>query len=93
MDKITEEYIPFESSFCYLGTNIDIILDDISDISCRVPKANKGIDALSFIWDTSEVSLETKVNLFLVILVNLAIWNSETWSGNKVNLSILDAFH
>ena len=93
LDEITEEHVPFESSFCYLGTIIDFMLDDTSDISCRVSKANKAMGALSFIWDTSEVSLETKVSLFLAIPVNLALWNSETWSGNKVDLSMLDAFH
>ena len=93
LDEITEEHVPFESSFYYLCTIIDFMLDDTSNVSCRVSKANKAMGVLSFMWDTSEDSLETKVSLHLAIPVNLALWNSETWSGNKVDLSILDAFH
>ena len=68
------------------------MLDDKHDIECRISKANKVIDALSFICNTDEVSLETKLNLFLATPVNLALWNSETWSGNKADLANLMCF-
>ena len=44
-------------------------------------------------WESPQVELETKVKLYLAITVNFALWNGETWSGNKGDLALLDAFH
>ena len=48
--------------------------------------------ALNFIWDTKEVKLDDKIKLILAILVNFTLWNREIWSGNKVDLQVLDTF-
>ena len=45
---------------------------------------------LNFIWDAKEVKLDDKIKLFLAILVNFALWNGETWSGNKADLQALE---
>ena len=53
----------------------------------------KVVGALSFIWDSNSIVHETKINLYLMIPVNLTLWNGETWLGNKTDLALLDAFH
>lgn len=87
-----DEKIPFATEFCYLGSAIDFLIDDTVDIKCRISKANKAMGALGFIWRSKQVRMETKIKLFLAIPVNLALWNCETWSGNKVDLKSLDIF-
>ena len=84
--------VPFVLQFCYLGTIIDFLLDGTTDIKCRIMKANKAVGALSFIWNSNEVSLDAKVKLFLAMPVNFTLWNGETWAGNKTDLCLLDTF-
>ena len=93
LDISTEEHVPFASSFCYLGAEIDFLLDDTSEIRIRVNKANKAMGALKFIWSAKHVSLDSKIKLFFATPVNLALWNCETWAGNKNDLKILDGFY
>lgn len=73
----TDEHMPFVSSFCCLGSEIDFLLDDTSEIRIRINKANKAIGALKFIWNAKYVALESKI-IFLAIPVNLALWNGKT---------------
>ena len=70
--------IPFIIEFCYLGSIINFLLDDTTDIKRRIVKANKVISALGCIWSPPQISLETKVKLFLAIPVNFVLWNCET---------------
>ena len=82
LDISTEEHIPFASSFCYLDSEIDFLLDDTSEIRIRINKVNKAMGVLKFIWNAKHVSLDSKIKLFFAIPVNLALWNCETWTGN-----------
>ena len=86
------ETIPFTINFCYLGPVIDFLIDDTTDMKSRVSKASKAMGALVFIWKTPQICLDTKIKLFLAIPVNLALWNCKTWSGNKMDMNILDVF-
>ena len=72
---------------------MDFLLDDTREIRIRINKANKAMGALKFIWNAKHVALESKIKLFLAILVNLALWNGEIWSGNKNDLKLLDSFY
>ena len=42
------ENIVFTNNFCYLGSILDFLLDNTSDIKLRMSKAEKAIGALSF---------------------------------------------
>ena len=53
----------------------------------------KVVGALSFIWDSNSIVHETKINLYLMIPVNLTLWNGETWLGNKTYLALLNTFY
>ena len=72
------EFIPFTSEFCYLGTMIDFLLDDTSDVKARIVKATKAVGALNFIWKSNQISLETKKKSHLAVPLNLVLWNGET---------------
>ena len=52
---------------------IDYILDDTTNVIAQIKNANKAINALKFIWDAEEVSIETKIHLYLAIPVNLVL--------------------
>ena len=56
------EFIPFTSDFYYLGTIVDFLLDDTSDVKARIVKATKAVSALNFVWKLNQISLETKKN-------------------------------
>ena len=86
-------HISFNITFCYLGSQVDFMLDDTADTRCRIGKANKVVGALSFVWNADCLSLESKIKLYLAMSVNLALWNCELWSGNVGDLKLLDTFH
>ena len=86
-------FISFTPSFKYLGSMIDFLLDDSTDVKHRINAASKALGALKFIWDSPETSLETKIRLYQAIPVNLVLWNAEIWSGNQADLDALDIFH
>ena len=54
----------FTKAFLYLGSNIDFLIDDTTDVKNRISKANKSMDILKFIWDAVEVPLDTKIKLY-----------------------------
>ena len=76
----SNENVFFTDNFYCLGSILDFLLDDASDMKLRISKADKAIGALNFIWVSQQLSLESKIKLFLAIPVNLALWNCETWS-------------
>ena len=59
----------------------------------KVCKETKAVRALSFIQNTKTISLETKVNLYIAILVNLALQNTKIWLDNKEDFNRLDLFY
>ena len=77
----------------HLGTVIDYLLDDSNDIRICINKANKAMGALSFIWNSLNVQIDSKIKLYLDVPVNLALWNGERWSGSQADLAALDLFH
>ena len=55
--------LSFTKEFLYLGSNIDFLIDDTTDVKNRISKASKAMGALKFIWDAVEVPLSTKIKL------------------------------
>ena len=93
LDINLEEYVPFVLHFCYLGSEIDFLLNNTNEIKIMINKANKAMRVLNFIQNAKPIALEVKIKLFLAIPVNLALWNGETWAENKNNLKLLDNFY
>ena len=59
----------------------------------RIKQATRSAGALYNVYTSNTMSLDTKIKLNLVRSVNLALWNYEPWSGNKMDLKLLDVFH
>ena len=85
--------LSFTNEFLYLGSSIDFLIDDTTDVKNRISKASKSMGALKFIWDAVEVPLPTKIKLYQAIPMNLMLWGGENWSGNKADIKLLDTFH
>ena len=83
----------FTHEFCYLGSLINYTLNDSSDINRRITKATCAMGALKFIWDSEEVELQTKINLYKAIPLNLALWGHECWARKAQDIKKLEAFH
>ena len=49
--------------------------------------------ALKFAWDAAEVPLITKIKLHQATPMNLMLWGSENWSGNKADIAKMNTFH
>ena len=73
LNEEIKEHVPFESSFCYLGSIMDFMLVNTPDIECRMSKASKAMGSLSFIWNTDEEPLETTKIFFLAVPMILAL--------------------
>ena len=71
-NQIADGYCDFTPNFVYLCSLINFTLNDTKDIERRISKA--------FIWDADEIELETKVNLYKAIPLNLALWGHECWA-------------
>ena len=76
-----------------LGSTIDFLLDDATDVINRINKARKSIGALKCVWDAKEVTLMTKTKLHEAIPMNIVSCGSENWSGNEADLNKLERFH
>ena len=64
-------YVPFVKQFNCIGTIIDYLLDDTIDVKKRISQAKRSVGALSKVYKSTAMSLETKVKLYLAISVNL----------------------
>ena len=51
------------------------------------------VGSLNFIWKSKQISLDAKMKLYLAMPVNLDLWDGETWSGNTLDLKLLENFH
>ena len=88
------ESIPFIDEFYCLVTLVDLLIDGAAGIKSCIVKSEKPVGALKFIWNSCQISVKTKVKLFLAALINLALWYCEYWSRNKNNLAYLGSiFH
>ena len=46
-----------------------------------------------YVLKSKTEKMNIKIYLYLLISVNLVLWNAEIWSGNIANLKLLDIFH
>ena len=79
------EFISFIISFKYLGSILDIILDNIIDIRTLIKNTTKEIGILQLIQDMKKASVKIKIKLFLAIPINLVLQNTKIQLGNKAD--------
>ena len=54
------KFIPFSTSFKYLGSITNFTLQDKEDIESRIVKANKAMGALKHFWSSKQVDTHAK---------------------------------
>ena len=77
----------------HLGANADFLIDDTTDVRCRITKATKAKLELKFSRESREVPLCKKIKLYEETLMNLILWGSENWSGNANDSRLCEGFY
>ena len=70
----------------YLGAKIDNLLNDTEEAAHIIFKTTKAMVSLKFIRDTAEVPLKTKNKSHETMPMDLVMWESRNWSGNKADM-------
>jgi len=68
-------------SFTYLGS---IQTSDgycRSDIARRIDLASSAMSSLDNIWNTKHLSIQTKVRVYLILVLSILIYSPETWTS------------
>jgi hypothetical protein len=72
-------HVHFTDKFCYLGSFITNDLSDKQEITTRLRCASNQIGALMNFF-RSQVPMKTKIQIFMAIPVNTAIYGCESWT-------------
>ena len=79
--------------FTYLGSTIT---DDCSldmEIETRIKKASVSYDRLKKrLWDTSNISLKTKISVFQAVVISTLLYGCETWTCYRKHIKLLERF-
>jgi len=86
-------FISFCSVFQYLGTLISDDLKDDIDVQARIRKARAGFAMMKPILLNRRLSLKLRVQLYLQIPLNIALWGCDSWALKEDHLRQLRRFH
>mgnify|MGYP003689858547 FL=1 len=90
--KINEEELEDVTSFTYLGCIISNDGGTDKDIKCRIGKAAAVFKSLKPIWTSSQISLNTKLNIFNCNVKSVLLYTSETWRITTASIHRLQTF-
>ena len=90
--KVNDEQVDDVEEFLYLGALLDKEGGATKDILQRLSKARQTFYRLRRIWDRSEISRKTKVQLFKTIVRAVLMYGCEAWKLTKAEAKKLDAF-
>ena len=65
----------FAKKFVHLENNVDFLIDDTTDVRCRMTKAKKLMGTLKFAWEAREAPLHTKLKIY-EMQMNTLLWGS-----------------
>ena len=80
---IEEEKLKQVQTFTYLGGVISENSTSSDDIKRRIGLAMGGMQKLSTIWKSKEITPETKMELYRVLILSIATYGSECWTLKK----------
>lgn len=90
--KIDDQQIEDTETFTYLGGIVTTEGGCDQDINSRLGKAKQQFRRLKKIWNTSKLSLRTKVRLFNSLVISVLTYGSETWKTTEKDKKKLDTF-
>ena len=90
--KVNDEQVDDVEEFLYLGALLDKEGGATKDIQQRLGKARQTFYRLRRIWDSSEISRKTKIQLFKTFVRAVLMYGCEAWKLTKTEAKKLDAF-
>ena len=80
---IDEVQLKQVETFTYLGGVISENSTCTDDIRRRIGLAMGGMQKLTSIWKSKEITTETKIELYRVLILSIATYGSESWTLKK----------
>ena len=80
---IDEEKLKQVETFTYLRGVITDKSTFTDDIKRRIGIAMGGMQKLNTIWKSKEITIETKIELYRVLILSIATYGSESWTLKK----------
>ena len=94
-DDIVDKYgiIMFTRNFKYLGSWISYDQYDNYDVEFRIKKTNQAMGTLNIFWNSDQVDICAKFNIYLALPINLLLLGCESWALSKILLKKLEVFY
>ena len=86
-------YITFCKQFTYLGSIITWDLDDSVDVTARIAKASSALGSLGCVFKNKDISIATKWTAYMVLVMSILLFGSESWTLRIEDLRRLQTFH
>ena len=87
-------FIPIVSKFCYLGRFFARSGGDATDVDSRIESAGKAFGALrGCVFSSTHVNMQAKKAVYLILILAVLLYGSETWCSTEKILHRLRCFH
>ncbi len=84
----------FCTKFKYLGTYFVPNLSDMEDITERISQARRLFYSMNRqVLSNKKIRMDIRRRLYEAIVVNIALWGSESWALKEENRAKLESFH
>jgi hypothetical protein len=88
---IENEKIEDTENFCYLGSIIDK-RGCKEDIQQRIGKAQNAYNSFRKIWQSSEITIHTKIRIFNRSVKSILLYGSESWGMTSLDVKKIQIF-
>ena len=89
-----DRFMSFCIKFKYLGSYFVPELNDTADITERISQARKLFGSMNQrVFSNKEIPIDICRRLYQAIVVNIALWGSESWALKEADRSKMEAFH
>ena len=93
VSTITGQLLPSVAKFKYLGTMISNQNEMTQEVVRRIGLASSTFATLGRVWDSKMLSTKLKVKLYSSLVGSILLYNCETWSLKKQDISSINGFH
>jgi hypothetical protein len=94
IDIDEDRFMSFCTKFKYLGTFFVPTLSDTADINLRISQARGLFSSMDKqVLSNKKISIDIRRRLYQAIVVNVALWGSESWALKEENRRKLETFH
>jgi len=90
---IDQKDIEYVDKFQYLGSYMSRTGDVDNDIRARIGKASGVFRRLHNVWRCSSIGMNTKLRLYISVVLPTAIYAGETWTSVAKTRHMMDVFN